>query len=318
MRKIKKAEFSFEWLFAIIAGGIILILAIYGATKIGNTQRYLTDTEVAKKIAILTDPLQAGFASSSMGKIIFNQETRIDNVCYAGGFGRNVISVASYSGVGEGWVEQGAGTSIYNKYIFSDNAQGKEFYVFSAPFKMPYKVADMTFLISEKYCFVFDEASESFEDELMSFKTANIQIANSSSECGNATKVCFGSGNCDINVHGSCVSDCEKGVYTEGYVDKNQGSFAYSGNLIYAAIFSDKGVYDCNVQRLLYRTGKIAEVFADKADLMNARGCNTNLKADLLFLATITSNADVNDLTSIAGSVKLLDKQNSGELCRIW
>ena len=50
----KKGEFNFNILFAIIAGGAILVLAIYGAVKIGNTQRFQTDTEIAKKLSILT------------------------------------------------------------------------------------------------------------------------------------------------------------------------------------------------------------------------------------------------------------------------
>jgi len=70
----KRGQFNFVWLFAIIAGGAILVLAIYGATKAGDSQRFQTDTEIAKELAILTDPLQVGFAEGSFGKITLGRK----------------------------------------------------------------------------------------------------------------------------------------------------------------------------------------------------------------------------------------------------
>ena len=123
----KKAQFNFVWLFAIIAGGAILVLAIYGATKVGDIQRFQTDTEVAKSLAIITDPLQVGFAESSFGKISFRQETRINNICVDGNFGRHKISATTRSNIGEEWNPPGAQVPIHNKYIFSSGrSTGKE------------------------------------------------------------------------------------------------------------------------------------------------------------------------------------------------
>jgi hypothetical protein len=51
-------EMGFSWIFAIIVGVVILFLAIYTTTRIIGTSRYELDTETAKKISILIDPLE--------------------------------------------------------------------------------------------------------------------------------------------------------------------------------------------------------------------------------------------------------------------
>ncbi len=315
----KKAEFNFALLFAIILGAAILILAIYGVMKISNTQRYTTDSEIAKKITIITDPLQAGFSEGKFGKITFNQETKINNICFDGGIGRQDISVSTKSGVGDEWQNPGAATSIYNKYIFSDEQEnGKEFYVFSKPFYLPYKITDLIFLTSKNYCFI--EPPTEIEDEIISLAITNVQVSTKGSvNCSSdALKVCFGGvGDCDIKIYGSCVNDCET-AFDQGYVEKDGDKLEFIGNLMYAAVFSDKYVYDCNIKRLMYRTGKITEVLAGKADLMNSRGCNTNLWPDLVLYSSLASSASQADLVDLNNVAKDLDRKNNLELCRVW
>jgi len=319
--KNKKGQFSFVWLFAIIAGGAILVLAIYGATKAGNTQRFQTDSEIAKSIAIITDPLQAGFAESSFGEISFKQETRINNFCLGpspfdhGGFGRNKISVSTKSDIGKPWNIPGEATSIYNKYIFSSEADsGKEYYVFSKPFKFPYKVADLTFLTPKNYCFI--GAPEKVTEDIGGMNMPNIKLSNCSSS--DAVNVCFGSGvDCDIMVYGSCLSGCDS-PYDFGSVEKDGSNIKYVGSLMYAAIFSSEQIYNCNVQRLMYRDSLIAREFSDKADLMTGQGCNTNLKPDLIFWGSETANATVGDLTSLYPIAKAMERKNEGEVCGMW
>jgi len=310
----KSGQFNFVWLFAIIAGAAILVLAIYGATKVGDTQRFQTDTEIAKELAILTDPLQAGFAEGSFGKITFKQETRINNICIDGNFGRHKISASTRSDIGEPWNIPGEQVSIHNKYIFSlGGASGKEYYVFSKPFYFPYKVADLTMLIPDDYCLV--NAPEEISDEI-NFNMKKIQVENCSDK--GLINVCFGVGNdCDIEVHGLCMTGCDS-VYDQGTVEKFGAEMKYVGNLMWAAIFSEREIYECNVNRLMYRAGKIAEEFADKADLMDARGCNTNLKPDLLTWAGLTINAGVDDLMDLNSIGETLDKNDDLAGCGIW
>ncbi|MFH0711772.1 MAG: hypothetical protein V1889_01305 [archaeon] len=307
----KHGQFNFVWLFAIVAGGAILFLAIYGVLRFGDTARFQSDTEAAKSIAIITDPLQAGFAEGKFGRISFQQESRINNICFDDGFGKNDISVATRSDIGEEWNLPGGASSIHNKYIFSSGkSSGLDYYVFSKPFNFPYEVSDLIFLTPEHYCFV------NAPDNLLGLSVPNIEMGNCSFADG--VRVCFGFGDdCDVMVYGSCSSGCDS-VYDEGVVVKGGVDMKYVGSLMYGAIFSDKGIYDCNVRRLLYRAGKIAEEFVDKADLMDARNCNTNLKPDLIIWGAMVGNASVGDLSSLRTMADVIDRKNGREGCGIW
>jgi len=312
---MKRAQFNFVWIFAIIVGASILFLAIYGALKTGDVEKFRGDTEIAKSISILTDPLQAGFAEGSFGRISFNEDTRLRNVCFGVGFGKNDLSVSTKSRRDGTFGESGGAISIHNKYIFSDeDVLGRDFYVFSKPFEFPYKVSDMIFLTSKNYCFI--DAPEWVVGEVSGLNMPNVELDNCT--LSEQTRVCFGSGSsCDVRVVGTCVSKCDS-AYDEGVVRKNGGELTYSGNLMYAAIFSEKNIYNCNVERLLYRTGKIAEEFTSKIDLMDVRGCDSNLKADLFVWKGFVSNSSSTDLIYLNPLSKELGEKNRRELCGIW
>jgi hypothetical protein len=311
----KKAQFDFVWIFALVAGGAILLLAIIGAMKLGDTERYQSDTEVAKSLSTIIDKLQTGFSEGEYGTVNFRQDARINNLCLDDGdFGKNELSISTHSDVGDEWNLAGGATSIHNKYIFSeDQVTGKDFYVFSLPFDFPYKVTDISILVSETYCFT--GLSESLTEELSRTPYPFIELENCTAT---SKKVCFGPANdCDIKVYGTCTSGCDS-LYDEGKVVNRGAEMRYVGNLMYAAIFSDKGIYDCNVERLLHRTGRIAEELMQKADLMDARQCNTNLKTDLFVWSGETLNASVSELISLNSMSKVLDKKNDREICGIW
>jgi hypothetical protein len=311
---MKRGQFNFVWIFAILAGGVILFLAIYGAVKTGDSMRFASDSETAKSISILTDPLQAGFSEGSFGKISFQSRTRINNICFAGGLGKNDISVATRSGVGEEWNLAGGASSMHNKYIFSkERGEGLEYYVFSKPFDFPYKVNDLIFLASENYCFL--NSPEKISEEVLGLGVKNVEVDNCSD---NAEKVCFGGGeDCDVYVYGSCDSGCDS-IYDYGKVVKSSGEVVYVGNLMYGAIFSDKGVYECNVERLLFRASKLARIFAQKADLMRARGCGSNLGGDLTIWGGMLENATSGDLLSLESMARSLGNRNNREICGLW
>ena len=92
----KKADFNFVWLFAIIAGTAFLILAVFFAVKLGGTFKTAGDVSLAKSLEVLTDPLQAGFASGSTGRITFQKSSQINPTCFNDdGFGYHLISVIS-------------------------------------------------------------------------------------------------------------------------------------------------------------------------------------------------------------------------------
>ena len=310
----RRGQFNFVWLFAILAGGAILMLAIWGALQTGDTLRYGEDTKAGKSISILTNPLQSGFGESSYGVISFQNEVRIDNICSASGFGNDAIAVSTKSNVGEEWNLAGGTIIVQDKYIFSEERiQGEDFYVISKAFEFPYKISDMIFLFSDNYCFT--NAPDFIADEVLGLRIEAINIVNCSDD---DVRVCFGSGvDCDMYVYGSCDSGCDS-VYDVGVVSKNDGSYYYVGDLLYAAIFSNKYNYDCNVARLLYRTAAIGEIFENKVDLMNARNCNTNLLGKLIYWRGMLQNSTSEDLIDLVNYADNLGKANNAEDCGLW
>lgn len=312
-RFCKRGQFNFVWLFAILAGGAILALAIWGALQAGDTIRYQSDTEAAMSISILTNPLQSGFAEGSFGMISFQSLSRINNVCSDFEFGKNDISVAASSGVGREWNDAGGAVPVHDKYIFSEEAaEGEDFYVFSKSFDFPYEISDLIFLFSDSYCFL--NSPDFVEDDVLGLGIDNIALDNCTDE---DIRVCFGGGsNCDVIVYGSC-SDCDS-AFDEGVVSKAEGDFVYVGSLMYGAIFSGKDVYDCNVERLFYRAGSIARIFSEKADLMSTRSCDTGLKGDLISWEGLLENATSDDLVSLKGYSDSMNKQNAREVCGMW
>lgn len=316
MKFYKKGQINFVWIFAILAGGAILALAIWGAMQTGDVLRYKGDTESAKSVSILTDPLQAGFADGSFGKMFFNKETRINNICLNDGeFGKNDISVASRSDIGEEWNLAGGATSVYNKYIFSKETNiGFDYYVFSKPFEFPYEVSDLIFLMDKEYC--FDGAPDEIADEILGLGIENIALENCSDE---AYRVCFGGGrDCDAIVYGQCLGAGCDSAYDLGSVSKDGTSLDFVGSLMWGAIFSDEAVYECNVERLMLRTESIADIFAAKADLMDARDCGTNLKGDLIAWANMVKGSGSGDLTSLFSYSNNLGNRNDREVCGVW
>jgi len=324
MRNIsKKAEFNFELIFAIFAGSAILILAIYGAVKFGGGIKYQSDSELAKQISIMFDPMQAGFAEGRSSILKFNQETRINNNCLKGGFGTNEISASTNI---KGKYTPGAATSVKNKYIFSSAEGGKEYAIFSKQFEIGFKVSDLLLVTSNSYCFV--NPPSDIELDIKSFSLDNFKVNNQN--CDNSSiNVCFQSTknrrnyirSCNITVWGSCTN-CDN-EYKYGYVEKGSNRLNYINNLMYAAVVSDYLLYNCNVKRLLYRTSNLASLYSKKVELMQSRSCFIDLKPELDNFANLTMIASESTkldsafipISMLAEEIK--SKNNLGE-CELW
>ena len=248
--------------------------------------------------------MQAGWAESKAAeKISFKKETRINNNCNDFEFGRNDISVSTESGVGERWKEAGGEIAVKDKYIFSSSEQGKNYYVFSKAFEFPYKISDLIFLSSKEYCFI--DAPASIVRDIEGLGVKNIKTENCSA---GAVEVCFNS-DCDIKVSGD-----DK----DGIVVKDDGRYEYVGNLLYGAIIADKDIYDCNVKRLLYRAGMIADVYIDAGQAREARGIGTNLIPHLIFYKAVIMNASSDDLISLRRVAEDMDRVNNKEVVGLW
>jgi hypothetical protein len=325
MRKIKKrGEFNFEWIFAMIAGAAILILAIYGAVRFGNTLKYQSDSELSKQLSIILDPLQPGFAEGKSSRVIFNQNTRINNFCESYGFGSNKVSISTESK--GSWGEPGAGTSIINKYIFSSAEGGKDYVVFSKQFELGFEVSSILVITAQKYCFI--NPPSDIESDIKSINLENFKVNNQICE-NSSIRVCFQSANnkinsgnkCDITIVGTCNS-CDN-EYKYGYVEKGGQRLNYINTLMYGAIVSDYELYICNVKRLLYRAGELSYLYGEKANLMQSRSCSNDLKVELDSFSSLISSASKSDrLDSSLISINQLaeeitSKNNAGE-CELW
>ena len=324
MRKIKRAEFNFEWIFAMIVGAAILMLAVYGAVRFGGTIKYQSDSELAKKLSVILDPLQPGFAEGKSTRIIFNQNTKINNYCEGSGFGSNDISTSTEHR-GE-WGIPGATTSINNKYIFSYSGGGKDYVVFSKNFELGFKISGILIITSQKYCFI--NPPSDIEADIRSISLDNFKVNNQI--CDNSSiRVCFQAVNnrrdstkrCNITVWGSC-SGCDN-EYKYGYVEKNSQRLYYLENLMYGAIVTDYSTYNCNVQRLLYRTGKLADLYSEKADVMQSRACYSDLRPELESLSNLTITAAKSErldtsLISISQLAEEITNKNSAGECELW
>jgi len=321
----KRGDFNFVLLFALIAGAAILVLAIYGAVKFGTSNQFQQSAELAKKIDILTDPLQAGFAATTTSTITFPKDTKVSNICsFDNDFGKNALAVQSRSSAGDPWLNDTIPVSIRNKYIFSEYEEGKKFYVMSKPFEFPFKIADLLFVTTKNYCLV--NPPEDIAREMLSLNSANIGVLIEGNDtCSeDSVKVCFDYGLCDIYVVGECTGYGCKSDFDYGTVRKGNENLYYVGNLLYGAIFSNKETYDCNVNRLLFRLSNIANIFSAKTELMNTRGCNTNMKPAMGMLAELASTTTSENIKDIYFSVESIKELNDGSLssysseCALW
>ena len=314
MKKEGYLEFSFTWLFALIVGAFILFLAVYFSINLIHQGQTEQDARTGKNMGVLLNPLEIGFQTGISTIFDFPVDTRIYASCNSNGnFGKQYIRVSQKS-FGE-WTETNVKVPFQNKYVFAKiPVEGKKFVIFSKPFEMPFKVADLIFLIplEEKYC--FKDAPEDIENEIKTLNKGNFFIENCTADM---TSVCFSSGsNCDVRVN------YEERNFDEGrgYIEKDNSIVQFDGNaLMYAAIFSDKETYECNLKRLMKRFENLALIYNDKADIISGK-CDTNLKQDLNVLISIARNlGSSSDLTVIKmSSDNIKEKNDANQKCKLW
>ena len=305
-------EMSFAWLFAIIAGAVIIFLAIYATIQLVGSEKNVQNTEVGKQLGILLNPIETSLESAKFATIKLNSETRLYNICSsAGTFGTQGISAAVKSGVGEQWPNlPGTESSFYNKYIFSEDiVQGTEYYIFVKPFEFPFKIADLSFIWpdSEEYCFV--DTPREIESEVEDLQLKNVQISSDIKNCTpSSKKVCFASSGCDIDVS-----------LTSKSVKKQDKTIFYEGDLIYGAIFSSPDVYECQIKRLMKRVSEIALLNVAKTQYLSVKGCNANLESDLAKFASMAQAMNSSlDLRGLASDANNLEGRDSLLSCKMW
>ena len=298
-------QISFAWLFAIIVGGTILFLAIFLSTKLIRTEQTSISAQTGKEIGVLLNPLETSFEVWKTTSLSLPTETRIYNKCHDNGiFGRQIIQISQKSF--NKWTETDIDVGFSNKYIFLEEyVEGKNFYIFSKPFKFPFKVSDLIYMTSssEKYCFI--DAPEDIKEEISILNQENLLVEDC--ENSNSIKVCFDGDNCDINIAN----------YSQ-YVEKDGERLYFEGDaLMYAAIFSEPEVYECQIKRLMQRVKNLALLYRDKANFIYQKsGCPSNL--NLLPLINFADNLeDSKDLRLASYIIEEIKEQNTG-VCQLW
>jgi hypothetical protein len=322
MKNKKGFEMSFAWMFSIIVGAVIIFLAIYIVTQYFlPTKKQEINIQTATKISILLDPLETSLETGKSSIIEFPVETRIynDRCEYSGSFGYQRIGLSSKSGIGEQWPNPSYPKSIYNKYIFSEEVEQQEtFNIFTKPFNMPFKISDLIILSGTEYCFIFNEDSEDIKDELERLNLGNVQISSNKNNCSSQSKkVCFPGTGCDISVYGSVEYGGQN--FEQGSVIKQGKTMYYSGNLLYAAIFSSPEVYECNIKRLAKRISHLALIYKDKIKIVESKGCSSTLEPHLISLSNLGLNASSSEIVfSLNNKAEQIDEINQASRCSIY
>ena len=313
-------QIPFSWIFAIIVGIFILFLAIYFAYKMISSGQQEIGAETARQIDVLLNPLETSFETST--PLILSSETRIYNKCEnTGTFGEQIIQISQKSF--NKWAEPSVDIGFENKYLFSDDVvEGEKFYLFSVPFEYPFKIANLIILTSKEYCFL--DAPDEIENDIIQ---ENVKFETNENNCEDeSVKVCFSSGNnCDIEVNiGQGYVDTLKGTPNGVQEPAKQASkdgekLYFTGNLIYGAIFSSKEIYECEVNRLMKRTGQLASLYWDKSSFVRQKSCNSNLDTDLLSLRNSVNEVKTSeDLSSANLIVEQINNKYDFEECVLW
>ena len=303
-------EISFGWLFALIAGATILFLAIYFGSRIIGTSDETISAETGKEITILLNPLETSFESAQTTSITIPLETRINNFCsYENPFGKQTLQLDQKRF--NQWTETDTDVSSYNKYIFSEEqVEGKTFYLFSKPFDFPFKVANLIYLTSSDEVYCFTGAPNEIKEEISNLNQKNFIVDNCTSD---SIKVCFNEENCEIEVD-----------YSDGEVRKG-GDILYfsdiedSNALMYAAIFSDKEIYECQVKRLMLRLKQLALIYYDKEIIEKASGCDEGIGTSLISLSNLADDfTDSSTLEIIKINAEDIEIRNNARRCLLW
>jgi hypothetical protein len=303
-----KGQTEFVWIFSLIIGAMILFLAIYASSKVLKTGTYQTEAEIVRSFDIILNPFSAigSIASLTLSKEInMPYETEMNFTC-SGNSEKISLRQVEKNNKGE-WTTP---YTIKNKYIFSEQIiRGKKFSAFSKPFKLPWRIDDMIYLISKNYCFI--NPPTKIENELNSINATQVKVAVSSGQCGPGTnvRVCFAP-NFD-----ECSSSDARVSYYSNYLEKNGiKSFFLDDASLYASIFSDKQTYDCNMKRLLNRLSIQTSIIMEQANIL--KGCvYDSLRSDLESFKTdidsiVSIDNTATNLITDSNKIKNLDNPN--------
>lgn len=317
----KKAVIEFSWIFAVIVGALILFLAFYFVGTNLLSKQYEQATVEAQSLDIILNPFsQFGEIKELDSRpLALPQKSTITFSCNeptTQSLGNNEITIISKT-------KSGIPRVVYDKYLFAEQQlETKKFQALSAPFEMPWRVAEIIILwpYDKAYCFI--SAPQFIKDSLGNESSTGLNLSSIFFDnCPQgSTRVCFVSGSgssCDIKVSIQGSNDLgHKGSTLK------QGSTLYfaSDALMYASIFSDKEIYNCNLKRLASRLYSEASIYEEKAKALLQRGCSVSfnlvaLKQASSELSSSVSESRLNQLWQVANQLK---QQNDMASCSLF
>lgn len=318
-------QMSFTWIFALIVGAFILFLAIFALTKFIDTEKTTGDLTSAKDISVLLSPLETSFEQGKITSLKAPTNSRIYSGCdLEGTFGHQQIVFNQE--IYDKWSETNNSVDSQNKYLFLENPQeGKLFYLFSKPLNFPFKVGSLIYLTSaeKRYCFI--DAPGPVEEEMENLGHPNIFIKDSSPEndcLGDEINVCFGSpyscgeGDIRVDVGNLHVKKDGKTLY---FALPKSGIQTKDYSLMYAAIFSDSSLYECQSKRLINRTISLIQLYEQKLLLPSLQNCNADLLVDLNnFETQLKFYDDTRDWKHLSEEAEDIWYRNKYNTCKIW
>ncbi len=304
-------EFSFTWIFVLVVGAAILVLAIFLVARLVDREGAIYNTEVAAELGAALNPAGTILESAKYYPLSLPAETRISNDCDASStFGEQEISTQVKSGVGREWRLNGIPYRVSNHFIFSaPDLETQELHIVSAPVTLPYKVGDAITLYAGKLCFV--NPPDSFKDEIMGLGAESMIQVSSRNECPEGSmRICFEGSGCEVMVQSSSTPH-------QGSLNKKGATFYYGEGLFYAALVSDSQLYTCQLARIRKRASELASLYAEKNAFLEARGCSSSITSALSMYRQELLNPGVS-FTSLLNEAEVLSESNDRLACKIF
>ncbi len=300
-------EFSFSWLFSLIVGALILILAIYGVSTFVGQERTISDSETAQALSGLLSPLQTSVETSFRpNPIIFPQPTEITLECTRDA---SSVQTRALSSIGRnsvpGYAQETAGVAVFGNTTLT----GTTVHSLVVPFLFPYKISDLVIVWTQPLCLV--SAPEAVLDTFGS-DNHSVQAVQQVRGCRKGTRIiCFDqTQGCDV-----AVDSYLRRVTTGGK------SLYYEGALLYGALVASPQVYECQIGVLMHRGAALADLYAGASALIGAHGegCSTAVGTSVVqYGRSLRSTNSSKQLAGLAEQAEILGTDERSSICSLW
>ncbi|MCX8194422.1 MAG: hypothetical protein N3G19_03665 [Candidatus Pacearchaeota archaeon] len=309
----KKGVFEFAWIFAVIVGALILFLAFYFVGTHLLKQRYEQETVQAQSLEILLNPFAylGSLGATSYNPLELQEKAEIIIDCKVesiNDFGYNEITILLKKAE-----EPSLPKLSYDKYLYAPQPlKDKNFGALSKPFEMPWRVADIIILwpSSQEYC--FSNAPQEIRSEIGKLKeTANITNIKFENCSQDAINICWGGGtNCRVKVNPASR--------TVEHVKEGKTLYYTTNTLMYAAIFSDPQLYNCNLKRLMARLNSEVDIYEKKAITLSQKNCDATYNLVPIRSAAESVFNNPGNIAQLEQSATMLKTTNNMADCTLF